>query len=146
MTRRARVDSMKPSAPGPTRTAPPRMPDNFPGRGNYLGYITFGLCGFVLYAVGFLMLRTIWVLGSGEREWDRLIEGFQNPVYILFHVFCVISLTWFAIRFFGLFPKTQPPNIGRFKRPPDIFFLVALNGGFLAVSLLVIAVLSGVLL
>ena len=137
---------MKPSTAGPTRTAPPRMPDKFPGQGNYRGYVAFGLCGFVLYAVAFLMLRTVWALGSGERAWQRLLEGFGNPVYILFHVFCIIALTWFALRFFRLFPKTQPPNIGPFKRPPDAFFAAVLNGGFVAISALVIAVLSGALL
>ncbi len=122
------------------------MPDKFPGQGNYLGYVTFGMCGFILYAVAFLMLRTVWALGSGERAWELLMEGFTNPVYILFHVFCTIALTWFALRFFRLFPKTQPPTIGPFKRPPDAFFAVALNGGFIAISALVVAVLSGALL
>lgn len=143
---RARVDAMKPAQPGPTRTAPPRMPDQFPGRGNYLGYVAFGMCGFVLYAVSFLLLRAVWALGTSERAWVSLMEEFTNPIYILFHVFALVALTWFALRFFRLFPKTQPPRIGPFKRPPDAFFAVALNGGFIAVSALVVAVLWGAVL
>ncbi len=146
MSLRARVDAMKPSQPGPTRTAPPRMPNNFPGRGNYLGYVAFGMCGFILYAVSFLMLRVVWALGDGERSWNLLMESFKNPIYILFHVFALVALTWFALRFFRLFPKTQPPSLGPFPRPPDAFFSVALNGGFVLISALVIAVLWGAVL
>ena len=78
MSLRARVDAMKPSQPGPTRTAPPRMPNHFPGRGNYVGYVAFGLCGFLLYAISFLMLRTVWALGSGRSTrcwWPSTTEG-----------------------------------------------------------------------
>ena len=60
---RARVDAMKPSRPGPTRTAPPRMPDQFWTQGRYRGYIAFGSCGFFLMMVGLLLLRAVWVLG-----------------------------------------------------------------------------------
>jgi hypothetical protein len=63
----------------------------------------------------------------------------------VFHLFALLALTWFGLRFFGLFPRTQPPRIGPFPRPPDLFFRLALNGAFALVSLAVVLVLGGVL-
>ena len=83
---RARIDAMRPSRPGPTRTAPPRMPDQFWTRGRYRGYIAFGACGFFLLALGLLLLRAVWVLGSGDpAAWERLLAGYANPLYLVFH-------------------------------------------------------------
>ena len=146
MALRARVDAMKASTPSSTRTAPPRMPDYFWRRGNYRGYIAFGSCGFLLFLVSFLLLRVVWALGSGERHWERAVESFGHPLYIAFHVFCLVALVWFALRFFRLFPKTQPPRIGPFRRPPDIVFAVILHSGLLVVSALVLLLFWGILL
>ena len=52
-----RVDAMKPSKPGPTRTAPPRPPDKFPGKGRYPSYLAFGACGAFLMISASLVIR-----------------------------------------------------------------------------------------
>ena len=141
---RARVDAMKPSRPGPTRTAAPRMPDQFWTRGRYRGYIAFGACGFFLMTVGLLMLRAVWLLGQHDPEaWARLLDGYANPIYLAFHAISLVALVWFGLRFFRVFPKTQPPTIGPFPRPPDVFFAVALNGAFVAATALGVALLWG---
>jgi len=143
---RARIDSMKPSRPTPTRTAPPRLPDQFWTRGRYRGYIAFGACGFFLLTVGLLLLRAVWVLGSHDRQaWERLLAGYANPVYLVFHAIALVALVWFGLRFFRVFPKTQPAKIGPFPRPPDAFFAVALNGAFVVATALGVAVLWGIL-
>ncbi len=143
---RARIDAMRPSRPGPTRTAPPRMPDQFWTRGRYRGYIAFGACGFFLLALGLLLLRAVWVLGSGDpAAWERLLAGYANPLYLVFHFVSLLALIWFGLRFFRVFPKTQPPKIGPFPRPPDVFFAVALNGAFVATTALGVALLWGAL-
>jgi len=143
---RARIDAMKPSRPTPTRTAPPRLPDQFWTRGRYRSYIAFGACGFFLLTVGLLLLRAVWVLGSHDRQaWERLLAGYANPIYLVFHAIALVALVWFGIRFFRVFPKTQPAKIGPFPRPPDAFFAVALNGAFVVATALGVAVLWGIL-
>jgi hypothetical protein len=146
MSARARVDAMRPRRPGRTRTADPRMPDQYWTRGRYLPYVAFGACGFLLFAVGFGLLRAVWVLGDRDpAAWSALLAGWSHPLYVAFHVFALLALTWFGLRFLGLFPKTQPPRIGPFARPPELFFRLVLNGAFAAVSLLVALVLGGAL-
>jgi hypothetical protein len=146
MSARARVDAMRPSRPGRTRTADPRMPDQYWTRGRYLPYVAFGACGVLLYAVGFGLLRAVWVLGDHDpAAWKALLEGWAHPLYVAFHLFALGALTWFGLRFLGLFPKTQPPRIGPFPRPPDLAFKLGLNGAFVVVSLLVALVLGGAL-
>ena len=61
---RARVDAMRPEKPGPTRTADPRPPDHFPGKGNYFGYIAFGLGSSLMLLVSWNLLRTVWAVLS----------------------------------------------------------------------------------
>jgi hypothetical protein len=146
MTARARVDAMKPSRPGPTRVADASPPPNFPIRGNYLPYLAFGSCGFLLFAVAFGILRLVWLLGNGDpAAWDAVFRSYASPLYLAFHAFALVALTWFAFRFFRLFPKTQPPKLGPLPRPPDAAFLGGLGVAFLAATLLVALVLGGAL-
>ena len=112
MSARARVDSMKPHHPGRTRTALPVMPAQYWTRGRYLPYILFGSCGILIFAVAFEVLHTIWVLGNHDpAAWQALLGRLRSPVSLLFHFLSLVALTWFGLRFFGLFPKTQPKKI-----------------------------------
>jgi fumarate reductase subunit C len=121
------------------------MPDQFWVRGRYRAYIAFGACGFFLMTVALLVLRTVWTLGHHDAAaWDALLASYAHPLYVAFHVLALVAVTWFALRFFRLFPKTQPPTVGPLRRPPDVFFAVALNGGFVLVSLVAAAILWGV--
>jgi len=143
---RARVDAMKPSRPGRTRTADAYPPPQFWRRGNYLPYLAFGSCGLLLLAVGFGILRLVWLLGDGDpAAWRALFEAYAHPAYLAFHAFALVALTWFTFRFFRLFPKTQPPKLGPFKRPPDAVFLLGLGGAFVVASALAALVLGGAL-
>jgi fumarate reductase subunit C len=141
MSARPVVDAMKPSRPGPTRTAPPRPPDGFPRRGNYRGYIAFGFGGFFLMTVSLLVLRAVWALGNGEAAWNRVQASLQNPIYVIFHALAFVWLTWFILRLFRLFPATQPKRIGPLTRPPDALLVAGLSGVFVVVTLLVATIL-----
>jgi len=140
-----RVDAMKPRQAGPTRTAPARPPDQFPTQGRYRSYVAFGSCGIFLLLSGLLVLRAVWALGQGPAAWERLQHDFAHPAYLVYHVLALVGIVWFTLRFFRLFPKTQPPRIGPLRRPPDAFFRVALNGAFVVVTLGLVLVLWGVL-
>jgi fumarate reductase subunit C len=143
---RARVDAMKPSRPGRTRTADPSPPPNFWTRGNYLPYLAFGACGLLLLAVGFGLLRLVWALGEGSpAAWNEILEEYRHPLYLAFHAFALAALTWFTFRFFRLFPKTQPPKLGPLPRPPDVVFLLGLGLAFTAATTLAALVLGGAL-
>jgi fumarate reductase subunit C len=153
MSATPRVDAMKPRRPGPTRTAPPHPPGKFPfqaglGRRNgpLLAYITFGSCGIFFLLSALLVLRAVWALGDGAGDWQQLLADFGSPAYLIYHAIAFVALVWFTLRFFRLFPKTQPPRIGPAKRPPDAFFAVALNGAFVVVSAALVAVLWGAVL
>jgi fumarate reductase subunit C len=144
MSARARIDSMKPHKPGRTRTAPPIMPALYPARGRYLAYILFGSCGFLIYAVAFEVLHTIWVLGNHDpAAWQAHLASHAHPLYLLFHFVSLVAITWFGLRFIGLFPKTQPPRIAGAPRPPDIFFTLALNGAFVVMTIAIVLILGG---
>jgi fumarate reductase subunit C len=138
---------MKPSRPGPTRTAPPRPPDHFPAKGRYLSYVLFGACGFFLMVQGLLLLRAVRALGTGDpAAWTALLESFTHPAYLVYHVLAFFFLTWFILRLFKVFPATQPRRFGPLKRPPDGVIFAGLVGAFVVVSAIVTLVLWGALL
>jgi len=143
MSGRARVDAMKATTAGATRTAPPRPPDNFPSRGNYLSYIAFGACGFFLVTGAVFILEVVWAVGSSSAAWTALQSALRHPIAIVFNLVSFIAMFWFALRLFRVFPKTQPPKIGPAPRPPDVVFAVALNGAFVVVTLFLVLVLGG---
>lgn len=144
MSARARIDSMRPKRPGSTRTAPPRMPDLYPARGRYLPYIAFGSVGLLLLLVGFGILRSVWVLGEHDpAAWRAHLDAYRHPLYILFHLFAMLAIGWFGLRFFRLFPKTQPAKIGPLRPPPEPVLLAGLRTAFVVATLLVALVLGG---
>ena len=146
MAARARVDAMKPSRPGRTRTADASPPPNFWRRGNYLPYLAFGSCGLLLLLVAFGILRLVWTLGDGDpAAWNAIFESYGHPLFLVFHAFALVALTWFTFRFFRLFPKTQPSKLGPFPRPPDVVFLIGLGGAFAVATTLAALVLGGAL-
>ncbi len=136
--------AMQPSRPAATRMAPARRPDQYWTRGRYRAYVLFGATGFVFLLQGLLVLRAVWALGSGPAAWQTLMSSLAHPLYLAWHLLALVALTWFALRFYGLFGKTQPPRIGPLRPPPPAFFRPALTAAFLAASALVIVVLWGV--
>lgn len=146
MTARARLDAMRSRQPGRTRTADPIMPAQYWTRGRYLPYVLFGSCGLLILAVAFEILHTVWVLGSHDpAAWEAHLASHARPLELAFHFVSLVALTWFGLRFFRLFPKTQPPRIAGAPRPPDLFFTLALNGAFAVATLAILLVLGGAL-
>lgn len=141
-----RVDAMKPSKPGPTRTAPPRPPDKFPGGGRYPAYLAFGACGAFLMISASLLTRGIWALGNGEAAWDAYRASLGHPAYLVYHVAAFLGLTWFSLRLFRLFPATQPYRIGPLKRPADAVLVAGLYGLFFTVLAVGTLFLGGAML
>ncbi len=123
---RPRIDAMRPERPGPTRTADPQPPQKFPLRGNYRGYILFGLGASLMLPVSFDLLLVLWSLHAGPDAFDMVMERFRSLPLRIFNALAFLWLVWVALRFFRLFPKTQPFRMGPFKRPPDVVMVAGL--------------------
>jgi len=145
MGRPAHPQAMAPSRPGSTRTAPPELPGQFPFAGRYRGYTLFAWTGVLYLLLGFLVLRVVWALGESPQAFDSVIASFRNPLYIVFHLLALVGVCFVAVRFFWLFPKAQPPRIGPAKPPPQPVILAMLYGLWIGVTLLLSAILAGVL-
>lgn len=143
MARAAHPDAMKSARPSPTRTAPPALPHQFPGSGRYRAYTLFDATGFVYLLLGLVALRVVWALGSGEAAWTSIQGQLEHPLYIAFHLLGLVSVLFVGVRFFRLFPKAQPPRIGPLKPPPGPVITVGLYGAWIAVTLVLCAILSG---
>ena len=145
MARPAHPHAMQPLRPGRTRTAPPQLPDQFPFQGRYRAYTLFDLTGAVYLALGFVLLRVAWALGSGPEAWQALRESFASPLWIAFHAIALLCVCFVGVRFFGLFPKAQPPRIGPAKPPPRAVTYAMLYVVWAAVTLLFVMILGGML-
>ena len=146
MARAAHPHAMKSEKPSPTRTAPPQMPHQFPSSGRYRAYTLFGATGIVYLLLGFVTLRIVWALGSGEAAWSDMLGQLQNPLYIAFHALGLVSVLFVGVRFFSLFPKAQPPRIGPAKPPPEPVITAGLYAAWIGVTAVLSAILAGGLL
>ncbi len=142
----AHPEAMAPPRPGPTRTAPPQMPDQYPLSGRYRAYTLFDATGIVYLLLGLLILKVVWDLGSGAGQWLELLEGFRNPIYVAFHAFSLLCVVFVGVRFFRLFPKAQPPRIGPLKPPPRPVILAMLYAAWIGATALFAAILAGAVL
>ena len=143
MARPADPHAMAPSKPGRTRTAPPRMPREFPMRGRYRAYTLFDATGVVYLLLGFLVLRQVRALVEGPAAWSAAMEDLRNPLYVAFHALAFACVVFVAVRFFRLFPKSQPPKLGPLRPPPQPVILGMLYAAWIGVSLLLTAILAG---
>jgi fumarate reductase subunit C len=125
---------MKPYNPGRTRTAPPLKPDQFPMSGRYREYTIFDATGILYLLMGFVALRTVWALGSGQGAWQSMQSQLANPLYVAFHLLCLAAVIFVGVRFFRLFPKAQPAKIGPLKPPPQPVIHAGLYVAWVAVA------------
>jgi len=145
MARASHPHAMHPKKPGSTRTAAPQMPPKFPMAGRYRAYTLFDWTGLIYLILGFMALEIVWALGTGKAEWVALMERFQNPIYVIFHVLALVSVIFVGVRFFGFFPKSQPPRIGPVKPPPQPVILGGLYVAWIGITAVFSLILSGAL-
>ena len=134
---------MSPSAPGRTRTAPPQLPDKFPFEGRYRTYTLFDSTGILYLALGFLVLGSVWALGSGEAAWNQVQAIYRSGTYVIFHLIALVGVIFVGVRFFSFFPKAQPPRIGPAKPPPPKVLLGMLYVAWIGVAGALTVVLAG---
>lgn len=146
MARPAHPLAMHPARAGRTRTAPPQLPDRFWSQPRMRRYLLFDATGLLYLLVGFVALRVAWALGDPSgQSWRTLMQEFRNPIYVAFHALTLASVIFVGVRFFGLFPKAQPPRIGPAKPPPRPVLKAMLYGVWAVVTLALVLILGGAL-
>jgi fumarate reductase subunit C len=111
--------------------------------GRYLAYTLFDWTGLVYLLLGLMILADVWHLGSGEAAWNRSLAAYRGLISVVFHVIALISVIFVGVRFFGFFPKAQPPRIGPLKPPPRAVILTLLYAAWIGVAGLMAFVLAG---
>jgi fumarate reductase subunit C len=131
---------MAPPKAGRTRTAPPQMPASWWSSSRIRTYLLFDATGVIYFLVAFVAIRMIRALAKGEEAWSTAMTSLQNPIYIAFHVLCLVSVIFVAVRFFRLFPKAQPRNL---PVPPDPVIHATLYVAWIGVTVGLSAILAG---
>ena len=144
MARPADPGAMAPRTPGPTRTAPPAVADDFWSRPRMRTYLLFDATGIVYTLIGLLGLRVAWALRDGAASWDAMMQSLANPLYLLFHLVALASVLFVGVRFFRLFPKAQPARLGPAKPPPAPVLHAMLYAAWLGVTVVLLAILGGI--
>jgi fumarate reductase subunit C len=126
--------AMTPSRPGRTRTAPPQAPSGWFTQPRMLRYLLFDATGIIYLLVGFGALRAVWMLGSGPTAWAAFQQEYATAPLIAVHVVCFAAVIFVGVRFFRLFPKSQPAKIGPAKPPPRPIIHAMLYAAWIAVS------------
>jgi fumarate reductase subunit C len=134
---------MRPARPGPTPTAPPRVPAGYPfGRPRYRSYVLYAATSVLFLLEGLILLRGAFALGSGPQAWSGYAADLAHPAYLLWNAFVLAVTLWFGARtFFKLFAKTQPPIL---PLPPLELIPPAMGALWAGVTLVLAAFLLGV--
>jgi fumarate reductase subunit C len=144
MAQPAHPEAMTPARRGPTRTAPPMKPGNWPSSARYRTYLAFDFTGFPYLVVGFVTLWAVWQLGTGPEAWARALGAFASPLALAFHALTLFCVIFVGVRFFRLFPKAQPAKLGPAKPPPRPILHALLYAAWIGATLVLVAVLGGI--
>jgi fumarate reductase subunit C len=134
VSRAVHPDAMTPSRPGRTRTAPPQAPSGWYTQPRMLRYLLFDATGIIYLLCGLGALRAVWMLGSGPTAWASFQQEYARAPMIVLHVVCLAAVIFVGVRFFRLFPKSQPAKIGPAKPPPRPIIHAMLYAAWIAVS------------
>jgi fumarate reductase subunit C len=139
----AHPEAMAPAKKGLTRTAPPQTPSTWWGAPRIRIYLLFGSTGLVYMLAGGVVWHLAWALGKGPDAWENALRGLSNPLYIGFHLITLVSLLFVGVRAFGtMMPKMQPRGGPLPVLAPGVVRGV-IYGAWLAISLVLSAILAG---
>jgi fumarate reductase subunit C len=134
VSRAVHPHAMTPSRAGRTRTAPPQAPNGWYTQQRMLRYLLFDATGIIYLLCGLGALRAVWMLGSGPTAWESFQREYARAPMIVLHVVCLAAVIFVGVRFFRLFPKSQPAKIGPAKPPPRPIIHAMLYAAWIAVS------------
>jgi fumarate reductase subunit C len=142
-TRPANPNAMAPRIAGKTRTAPPMQPASWKTSPRMKAYSRFGMTGWIYLLASVSAIEIVFALGSGPEAYSKAQALLENPLVILFHLICLISVCYVLVIFFGLFPKAQPARIGPLKPPPQPVLKAALYGAWFGITAVLSVILAG---
>lgn len=145
MAQFAHPRAMAPAKPGPTRTAAPMKPGNWPSSARYRTYLGFDFTGLVYLLAGFAVLGAARAFAKGPDAWNALLASYRQPLWIVFHLLVLASVIFVGVRFFRLFPKAQPSQIGPLKAPPRPVIHMGLYVAWIIVTVVLVAILGGLI-
>ena len=108
-------------------------------------YLLFNATGIIYFLIGFQAIRLTNALADGPAAWNAALESLKSPLYLAFHVLCLVSVIFVAVRFFSLFPKAQPPTIGPLKPPPGAVIHGMLYVVWIGITVVLGGILAGVI-
>ena len=131
----------------PTPTAPARPPDGWwTGHPRYRNYVFFSASGVVLSAACVVLLFGVHALATGHAAWQAYLANLGSvPGQILCWPLLLGTL-FFAVRWLRVGVKIPQVPLGPLPAPPAAALWAAHFGGLLALSALLLLILSGVIL
>lgn len=132
-------------AESPTPTLPPRLPDGWwTGHTRYRNYVLFALTGLVLAGVNVLLLAGISALATSVAAWESYLAFLGGPLGVLIVLVLLVGTLFFAVRWLRVGKKIPAMELGPLPAPSMTVVLIANFAGFVTVSLVLLALLSGV--
>jgi fumarate reductase subunit C len=131
----------------PTPTAPARAPDGFwLQHPRYRSYVLFAGTGLILAIDALILLRGVGALGQGIAAWRAYLAALGTPVGIVASWLLFLSTLFFSIRWLRVGAKIPPVPLAFLLSLPRPVFLIGHYATLVALSALLLLVLSGVIL
>src|SRR5262249_15638424 len=92
------------------------------------------------------LLFGLSALRSGFAAWNGFLGVLRSPPLVLFNLFLLVGIAYFALRFLWVGIKVATVAIGPVPAPPAPVIMVAHYGGLLVVTLVVLVLFSGAIL
>ncbi len=128
-----------------TRTLAARVPDGWwMGHARYRRYVMFAGTGMVLALVNCLLLVGLSALGSGFAGWESYQGFLGSPPGLLLVVLLLGGTVFFSLRWLRVGAKIPSVRLGVIPAPSTGMVLIAHYAGLVTITLVVLAVLSGV--
>ncbi len=128
-----------------TRTAPARVPDGWwTGHTRYRNYVLFAGSGMVLMGVCVMLLLALQALAGGSESWQAFVTWLGQAPVLALSSFLLLGTLFFSIRWLRVGAKIPSVKLGFMPAPAPALILVAHFGGLVAVSSILLLILSGV--
>ena len=134
----------QPATTGSTPMLPAREPDGWwMGHTRYRNYVLFAASGFVLLAVNVVLLLGIRALATGVDAWRAYLGALGSLLGLPLVLFLLVGTTFFSLRWLWLGQKVPAQKLGPLPAPSMTLILIANFAALATVSLLLLALLSG---
>ncbi len=133
------------AAASSTPTLPARLPDGWwMSHKGYRYYMFFAMAGGVLSLGSIVLLLAVHALAAGSQAWEGLQAMLGSPAGLMLSALILVPTCFFSLRWLRVGVKIPQVKLGPMPAPgPGLLYVVSF-GGLVALSLLVLLLLSGV--